>query len=480
MSTEAVTYREGKARSGVMLLLGSGADVLMPFVRSVALAHLIAPSEFGLAIALAAAIGFADLMADLGLHNSAMRHGGSDTEDALPTLHTILLIRSTIVGAVLALAGAPLAHLFQAPDAAWSFSVLGLAAFMRGFMHLQISEMMRSYVFGPGALANIAHQLVWTVVTVGAAIVLGDYRSMLFGLLAGSVTWVLASHLLSPSPWRLGWSPAVGREALTYGAPLIPNGLALAAASLGDRFLIGSLLNLAALALYNVGSTAAFMPRGVVTRLLMSVALPTFLTSGDEGSAAGRVFDYWAVALALTASLYSLAFLCVGSILIGLVFGSGYSLNQDLASLFAISVYLKYMATLPVPPALAFGQTRFILATSVLAALAIGCGALAMLVERDLVFFMRGIVAGELLALLWVVAKSIRLYAFTRSVTWFVTLFPLAVLAGADAASIMLASDTLVARIELFAVAGLITVAGFGAIMVAAAIPLVPSFLKRA
>jgi len=56
---------------------------------------------------------------------------------------------------------------------------------------------------------------------------------------------------------------------------------------MGDRFLIGSLLGLGHLATYNVVATAAFMPRGVVIRLLMAVAVPLFLRNGREGGREG-------------------------------------------------------------------------------------------------------------------------------------------------------------------------------------------------
>ena len=168
--TDPTARSEGKTRSAVMISFGALSEMLMPFVRSVALAHLISPEQFGLAITLALAAGFSEVITDIGLNNSAMRQEKDGSkEGVLPTLHTILLARAVLIGVVLALGGIPLAYLFGAPQAAWSFSLLGLAAIIRGFHHLEPLRMLRDFVYGPDALSTAAGHFVWTVVTVAAA-----------------------------------------------------------------------------------------------------------------------------------------------------------------------------------------------------------------------------------------------------------------------------------------------------------------------
>jgi PST family polysaccharide transporter len=463
-----------------MLLLGTGVGVTMPFVRSVALAHLIAPEQLGLATALAVAKGFAETIMDIGLGHSAMRQGGDSSDPTvLATLQTIRLIRAAIVGALLALGGIPLASLFHAPEAAWSFSLLGLASFIGGFANMHVKEVMRRYVYGPEAIASSADDLIFTLVAVAAAFVLQDYRCMLAGILAGAIVYVVVTHVVSPVRWRLGWSRDVAREALVYGAPLMPNGIALALSGIGDRFLIGSLLGLVPLAVYNIGSMAAFMPRGIVLRLLMAVAVPAFINTGRDAAGSLRAFDAWAVLLSAISFLYGLSFLCFGGFLVGLVFGETYAPHQTLATLLAVSVYLKFMITLPTPMALAFGQTRFVLLTSVLAVLAVVFGAAFVAAVPDLTSFLAGMVAGELMALVWIVAKSLRIYEFAQRLTWFVVFAPIVALGLAHLACLSFAADDVVGRIEVFMAVGLVMTATYGGILYRSHFPAVSSLLDR-
>ncbi len=472
---------EGRIRSGLMLVGGTGVEVVLPFLRSVALAHLISPTQFGLATALAVASGFAELITDIGLHNAAMRQGGGENSqsDVLPTLHTILLTRCTFLGVLLALAGAPLAAFFHAPEMAWSFSLLGLVAFLRGLMHIQVKEMMRNYVYGPDAIANITATVFGTGMTILTAYLFRDYSCILWGMFAATISQIIATHLVSPTPFRLGWNKAVARETLIYGAPLMPNGIALAVSGMGDRFLVGSSLGPTTLAFYNVGTMSAFMPRGIILRLMMAVAVPIFLNRGREGTAKARVFDYWTVFLSLLSAFYALSFLCFGSLLVGLVFGQNYAPAQDLATLLSVSVYLKFMLVLATPAALAFGQTRLVLLSSMLAAMALGCGALFLFAAPTLTNFLFGVASGELVAALWIIYRSIKLYPASVTLTWFATLFPLVVLVVSHLFCNSLAPDEIVRRLIIYACASVVLAAAFFAALKASRLAIVPPFLRK-
>jgi PST family polysaccharide transporter len=464
-----------------MLVFGTGSEVLMPFLRSFLLAHLIAPNDFGLATALAVASGFVEVIADVGLNTSAMRQSrDASMADYLATLHTILVMRAVIVALILALGGVPLAQLFHAPEAAWSFSLLGLAAFVRGFSHLQCKEMMRDFQYGPDAVVNASGQIIWTLVTVAAAVILQDYRCMLIGMIASAAGQMVVSHLVATEPYRLGWSRGAAREALVYGAPLIPNGVAIALSGMGDRFFIGSMLGLNALAVYNIVSMASYMPRNVVLRLVTAVAVPAFIRKEQKGELDSRAFDYWVILLGAISSIYALSFLCFGSVLVGLVFGHAYEPTQELAGLFAASVYLKFLIFLPTPTALAYGQTRFVLATSVISGIAILVGAAVTWHRPDLSGFVLGVAAWETLALAWIVARSIKLYPFSARTTWLASFGPLLVLGAAQWACSALPPDDVWPRLQTYLLGGVILALAYAGLLFLLKLPLVPAFMRRA
>jgi O-antigen/teichoic acid export membrane protein len=468
---------ESNKISAAMISLGAASEVALPFVRSVALAHMISPEQFGLAITLALAAGISEVITDIGLNNSAMRQGDR-SDDILPTLHSLLLIRATIIGLILIASGLPLAYLFGAPEAATSFSILGVAAIIRGFHHLEPMRVLRDFVYGPDAVSSAAEHVVWTGVTIAGAVVLNDYRCMLVGIIAGAIGYVVVSHLVSNERWRLGWSPDVAREAFSYGAPLLPNGIALALSSMGDRFLIGAFLGVAPLAYYNASSTAAFMPRGVVLRILGAVILPTFLRHGRDGVVTLRIVDFYGLFLSAISAWYSLTFLCFGPWAVGFVFGAQYGPDQVLVSCIALSVYLKFLMTLPHPPALVFGETKLILVSTILASLGLVCAGIAVLINPQLPAFVFGFAVGEFITVIWSIAISVKVYRFAPKLLWFGTLFPILVLAAAHAVCATTPVDDLVGRTEFFLIGSIILAGCYAVAWKWSGLPWLPEFAR--
>jgi PST family polysaccharide transporter len=319
--------------------------------------------------------------------------------------------------------------------------------------------------------------ILWTIVTIGAAYALNDYRCMLVGILVGSLGYTITTHLISREPWRLGWSKSAAREAMIYGAPLVPNGIALAVAGMGDRFLIGSLLGVVQLAFYNTSSMAAFMPRSVVLRLLSAVAMPLFLKKGRDRAISERTMDYYGLALSVIASMYSLVFVCFGSLLITILFGAKYSPEQLLVTSIALSAFMKSMIKLPEPLALVYGQTGLVLTSTIVSSLALPCAAASVLLERDLTTFVFGLVAGEFIAAVWIVSRSIAIYRFQAKLMWFNTLFPVLVLAVAHVMCSAMPAFDFIPRIGVFIAGALALVAGYA--VAAAATKLDPRGLMR-
>lgn len=423
-----------RRRSSASLLAANLVDMAMPFLRSVALARLISQDQFGLAVSLTVVISMVEMIADFGIPISAVRRPEDvPLERTYATLHTIALVRACVIGLGLSMLAPWVASAFGAPEATWAYALLGAIAALRGLENLGIKEQMRAYVFWPEAVLIASSQVVWFVVSVAVAFTLRDFSCILWGMLGAAVTSVVLSHLLSERPWRLGWDGVAAREAIRFGLPLLPNGIA-SALSFGDRPLVGTLLGAAPLALYSVVMSTVTLPRSVIARLANGLLVPLFANSSED-SVDGRahrtsLYDRWATVLAFVAFGYALALVCIGGPLLGLLFGAVYEPSRSFMSIAAISVFIRFMTMMPIAPSLAYGQTGLVLAGSVTAALAIGPAAAALLLSPNLETFLSVLTAFEFVALVWLLARSIRLHGPRPRVIWGATFLPVVVLAS--------------------------------------------------
>ncbi|ACL60717.1 lipopolysaccharide biosynthesis protein [Methylobacterium nodulans] len=418
-----------RLKSGATLLSANLADMVFPFLRNVALSHTLPTDQYGLAISLSVVAAFAELATDIGLQYSAVRgYGDTDPEEVYGTLHAVALLRSGVIALILLAAAPVVVASLDAWHALWAFLLLALVPLIRGFQNLGVKELTRSYEFGPDAATLIGAQVAWTLVSVLLALALRDYRCMLAGILGGAVTSVIVSQAAARRRWRLAWNREVAHEAERFGRPLIPNGMANAFSIMGDRLCVGSLLGVSVLALYNNAMGIALIPRGQLIKFLTSIYLPAFVTRTPAEAGRPRLHDQWAVWLSLAAFAYGLGLLALGRPMIGLVFGPGYTPSLALMSAIAIDVCIKTLLAFPVPPCLAAGQTGFVLRGSIASAAAVLLAALTIPLHRSLAGFVGGLAAGEVLALLWIVSRTLAAHAFSPRLAWFLVLFPIAAL----------------------------------------------------
>ncbi len=411
------------------LFFATLSEMAFPFIRNVALAHILAPREFGLGISLSVVYGIAEQATDIGVQFSAVRSNDHDDAGTLyATLHMLMVTRGAALAGLLVLASPVMAWAFDAREATFAYALLGVSMLIRSFAHLGTKEAMRSYVFWREGSLLAGAQIVWTVVTIIAAFVFRSFYAVIIGVLANAVSYVAFSHLLSLRRWRLGWHRQMAAEAIAFGRPLIPNGTANAFTQLADRFVIGSTLGVVELAIYNVSMVTALLPRNAVAKFLNTLFIPTFTNLGPEGARRLRLFDSWALLLSTMGFLYGLALISLGPTMIGLIFGRVFRPTDLAMGLIAINICAKFLDQLPVPASLAFGQTRFIFFGTLATAFGVAAGIVALLLTHDFDVFLGALAAGEVAALAWITVRTISLHGVKRDLTLFVVFWPVLVL----------------------------------------------------
>ena len=391
-------------------------EALLPLVRLVVLARLLPQDQFGIAVTVLVTIGIIEMCCDVGLAQSAVR--GSTVTSAgrlIGTLHALGLIRSAIM---ILIAVAVLSVQRYALDTSFGIDAVVLAALilgLRGFENFSIKPLTRSYSFWREAMLTGGYQLVWTAATIISALVTGSYASLFWGMLAGAVWTVIYSNLISPNRWRVDWDRAAMREAMGFGAPLVPNGVASAVVTL-DRLIVSAFLGTRAVAVYGVAIGLATLPRAVMYRFSVSVLMPHFANILHDRNKERRFYAIWLTLVSGLAGLYGIALIFLGPITIGLAFGKAYVPSELLMSLIAINAVIKFMMLIPLPAAFARGQTSIVFLGSLTSALATMPAALALLLGmKSLETFVLVLNLCESAGLIWFLLHATRRHELQRA-----------------------------------------------------------------
>ncbi|MFE1601540.1 oligosaccharide flippase family protein [Methylobacterium sp. ID0610] len=414
-----------------VLAFATLAEVLLPFLRNVALARLLDPHNFGLAVTFSVVWGILEQVTDIGIVFSAMRHPGAAHPDRYyATLHSLAVLRASFLFIVLTALSPLCAWVFAAPEAVWAYAGLGIAASIRGFINLGIREAMRSYQYWREGTAVFLSQLFWTVLTVVAAWWLEDFNAALVGIIGNAICYVVLTHLLSPRRMRFGWDRGLVAENLTYGRPLMFNGMSNAFTQLADRFVVGMTLGVVQLGIYNVTLATAILPRNAITKFLNTLYMPGFVNL-DAGRARDvRLFETWVLNLGLLGFAYGIALISIGPVVIGGIFGPAFRPTPLIMGLVAILLCTKFLIQLPVPSALAYGQTRLIFYGNAASAVGVLCSIGVLLLTRDLEHFILALTVADFAALCLIASLSISRYGSVPWLLWTYVLLPNLVLAG--------------------------------------------------
>jgi len=378
---------------------GVVAEQAARLLRSIVLARLLVPSEFGTAVALGVVLGAVELASDISAEKYVVLRAADGRDRARDAAHALQLVRGVLLAALLLLASGPLAALMAVPAAQPGIAALALYPLIRGFAHLDIKQYQHDYRFLPDALATCASHGLALAVGVVAAVALADHRAIIISLLAEALLYTILSHRFAASPWRIGRDGLALRQALAFSLPLMANGVGLAAMAQADRMIVSSRFGVEALALYAVVMSVAVAIGYPAVRVLFTLGFSLRVRAasavGDAAAALASLRIAWMCCLA--------ALVFAGGIglaldrLVPLLFGPAYAVTGWMHVLAVGVAYLRLARVANTVLLLAEGRSRAVAVGNLCGLLGVAAAALLCLAWPDPAAVLLGIFLGDVL-----------------------------------------------------------------------------------
>lgn len=376
---------------------GTGSELVLRFVRTVILSHLLAPAEFGVAMAITLVLYASELVADIGLDRFILIKPPGDGR-ALATLHMLQIGRSAILAVGIVLIAYPMARLFGVPQYTPSFMLAAGVTFIRGFYHLGIKQAQRDYNYRPEAITIAVSQAVSLVATVMAGYTHHDHSAILVAFGVEASVRVIMTHWLAPSPFLARIDPVIGREALAYGLPLIANGITLAIMSQADRMLVGYYFGVEVLADYAVILNIAVVPLASLYRIVSSIALAMLARDCDVFRRLEASYLLVAWGFALVGLIFACGLSLGLDIAVPLIFGKVYTVADAVRLLVSLIIFARVLRWAPNLLLMALGRTKQVALGNMIAGFGLVIGAAIVIYYRDLSAILAGILIGEIAA----------------------------------------------------------------------------------
>jgi PST family polysaccharide transporter len=267
---------EGKSvRGGTIAITSQGVVFVLNLGRTIVLARLLTPQDFGLIGMVTVVISFAAIFKDAGLSMATVQKAHI-TEEQINTLFWVNVLISTILGLGI-IACAPLVMMFYdrheltAVTTALSFSFI-----IQGFGIQHAALLRRHMRFKALALVQIFSEIIGLTTAIILALMGWNYWALVISTIANTVTTLLMTLFFCPwFPGRIKKGTDV-RGMIKFGAHLTGFNFVNFFSRNADNILIGKFIGADALGLYAKAYSVVQLPIQNLRQPITKVAISAF------------------------------------------------------------------------------------------------------------------------------------------------------------------------------------------------------------
>jgi lipopolysaccharide exporter len=247
------------------------ANVLLTAV----VAHILSPHDFGVfAVALTAYLIVSSL-GELGVSSCLIR-ADLDIDKLAPTVATVSVFSSAVLGGAMAAFAVPIATALGSPAAAGPIRVMSFAVLLLGVFAVPNAQMVRDFKQDKIFLANIIAFVPSTAVLIILAKSGGGAMAFAWSRVVNQFVVGCVLVAAAPRHYRPGFTRSALSVILTFGIPLAAANFVNYILLNVDYAFVGHLLGAAALGVYMLAFTVASAPYSVLGAVINGVSMPAF------------------------------------------------------------------------------------------------------------------------------------------------------------------------------------------------------------
>lgn len=243
--------------------------------RTVILARLLAPDDFGLMALAMLGVLLVDGLTQSGFDSALVQRKG-DIEPYLDTAWTLQVVRGAAMGLVVAMAAPWIGQFFGSVEAIPIIRVMALVLVIQGFVNIAVVYFIKDLRFDLRFKYELSAKGTDVVVSIIAAVILRNVWALVFGLIAGAVVQLIASYVIHPYRPHLRWVQAHFRIMFGFGKWVFATNFIGYLIGYLDDILVGRVLGVTALGWYRMAYNFSQAVASEIGQVVNQVSFPTF------------------------------------------------------------------------------------------------------------------------------------------------------------------------------------------------------------
>lgn len=262
-------------RGGLWVLMGRGCRWGLALIRTIVLARLLAPDDFGLFGIAFLALGMLETVSKTGMWAALIQKSG-DIESCLDTVWTVGLIRAGCIGIVLFFAAPVIVSFFHAQGAEALVQATGLVVALQGLSNIAVVYFEKEIEYGRYTILEVSRALVELTAAFVAYSIFRNVWALMAGRIAGEMVYCLLSYRIHPYRPKLSFSPKIATDLFSYGKWILFSNVLFYIVTQGDDFLVGKVLGVAVLGVYQMAFRFSGLISTEVVLPVLKVTFPTY------------------------------------------------------------------------------------------------------------------------------------------------------------------------------------------------------------
>ncbi|SFL28343.1 oligosaccharide flippase family protein [Shimia haliotis] len=355
-------------RSGGLTILGYGGSQALRLASNLILTRLLFPEAFGVMSLVWVFLQGLSNLSDMGVTQSILQSKRGEDRAFLDTAWTIQVLRGVLLLVVTWVLAAPVAAFYDAPELANILPVVGVTLLVMGLFPTKVDSANRNLVLGRITAIDLIAQVIGLIVGVIVAWATGSVWALVANAMTAVIMQLVLYQLFLPGESnKPRWEPSAARELIKFGKWIFLSTAAGFLLSQGDKIVLGKVLNLGSLGVYNIGYFLASFPLllgGMVTRRIL---IPIYREKPPSESSENRA-KLHKMRLLISGGLMALvaSFALMGVWLVSVLYDPRYALAGGVVVLLAVMQIPQIITLTYDQAALAAGDSRgfFVLAAT--------------------------------------------------------------------------------------------------------------------
>lgn len=256
------------------------ATRLLSFIRTLVIARILSPYQFGLFGIATLVLVFVEIMTETGV-NIFLVQNRKSLEDYIDTSWIVSIVRGFLISFVIVISAPFISSFFRTPTTLILF-LIAIVPLCRGFINPSVVRFQKELEFSKEFIYRTSTFLVEVLASIILILTMRSVEGLVWGMITGAIFEVILSFIMiTPRP-KLSFKPNLFKEVVGFGKWITASTIFNYFYQHGDDMAIGRLLGAGSLGIYDMGYKISLIPLTDVADVMFKVTFPVYVKiSGD-------------------------------------------------------------------------------------------------------------------------------------------------------------------------------------------------------